>query len=78
MFFDEIKGLTYKNSYSPSVYMVKTFENQEKPLQTSNNDSIILRFILALTKYNLDKAKDILGKFRSEVYFCQNRFLLLR
>ena len=60
MFFDEIKGLTFKNSYSPSVYMVKTFENQEKPLQTSNNDSIILRFILALTKYNLNKAKDIL------------------
>lgn len=60
MFFDEIKGLTYKNSYSPSVYMVKTFENQEKPLQTNNNDSIILRFILALTKYNLNKAKDIL------------------
>ena len=59
MFFDEIKGLTYKNSYSPSVYMVKTFENQEKPLQTNNNDSIILKFILALTKYNLDKAKDI-------------------
>ncbi len=60
MFFDEIKGLTFKNSYSPSVYMVKTFENQEKPLQTNNNDSIILKFILALTKYNLDKAKDIL------------------
>jgi hypothetical protein len=60
MFFDEIKGLTYKNSYSPSVYMVKTFENQAKPLQTNNNDSIILKFILALTKYNLDKAKDIL------------------
>lgn len=60
MFFDEIKGLTYKNSYSPSIYMVKTFENQEKPLQTNNNDSIILRFILSMTKYNLDKAKDIL------------------
>ena len=60
MFFDEIKGLTYKNSYSPSINMVKTFENQEKPLQTNNDDSIILRFILAMTKYNLDKAKDIL------------------
>jgi hypothetical protein len=60
MFFTEInRNLIYKNSYSPSIHMTKTFENQEKPLQTNNNDSIILKFIFAMTKYNLNKAKDI-------------------
>ncbi|MCX6077302.1 MAG: hypothetical protein NTW78_10540, partial [Campylobacterales bacterium] len=55
-FFIGKNNLLHKNSYTPSVYMVQSFDSLQ---QNYSEDSIILRFILAMANNNFDKAKDI-------------------